>query len=117
MGLTEIGEGNQLELSVGKVVEPEVKLAIDAIRKQRNALIRQAADTGEDLTKEFDELDVRQQQALDQGLKGSADPELLGTQQQLELPDPRPEVDSYLANLDELSDDQLRTLFLSLIHI
>ncbi len=111
MGLTEIGDGNQLELSVGKVVEPEVKLAIDAIRKQRNALIRQAADTGEDLTKEFDELDVRQQQALDQGLKGSADPELLGTQQQLELPDPRPEVDSYLANLDELSDDQLRTLF------
>ena len=111
MGLTEVGDGNQLELSVGKVVEPEVKLAIDAIRKQRHALIKQAAETGEDLTKEFDELDIKQQQVLDQGLRGSADPELLGTQKQLELPDPRPEVDTYLANLDELSDDQLRTLF------
>ncbi len=111
MGLTEVGDGNQLELSVGKVVEPEVKLAIDDIRKQRNALIRQAAETGEDLSKEFDELDIRQQQVLDQGLRGSVDPELLGTQKQLELPDPRPEVDTYLANLDELSDDQLRTLF------
>ena len=111
MGLTEVGDGNQLELSVGKVVEPEVKLAIDAIRKQRHALIKQAAETGEDLTKEFDELDIRQQQVLDQGLRGSVDPELLGTQKQLELPDPRPEADTYLANLDELSDNQLRTLF------
>ena len=111
MGLTEVGDGNQLELTVGKVVEPEVKLAIDSIRKQRNALIKQAAETGEDLSKEFDELDVRQQQVLDQGLSGSADPELLGTQKQLELPDPRPEVDTYLANLDELSDQQLRTLY------
>ena len=113
MGLTEVGDGNQLELSVGKVVEPEVKLAIDDIRKQRNALIRQAAETGEDLTKEFDELDVKQQQVLDQGLGGKSGEDLMGARPgiQLELPDPRPEVDSYLANLDELSDDQLRTLF------
>ena len=113
MGLTEVGDGNQLELSVGKVVEPEVKLAIDAIRKQRHALIKQAAETGEDLTKEFDELDVKQQQVLDQGLGGKSGEDLMGARPgiQLELPDPRPEVDTYLANLDELSDDQLRTLF------
>ena len=113
MGLTEVGDGNQLELSVGKVVEPEVKLAIDAIRKQRNALIKQAAETGEDLTKEFDELDVKQQQVLDQGLGGKSGEDLMGARPgiQLELPDPRPEVDTYLANLDELSDTQLRTLF------
>ena len=111
MGLTEIGDGNQLELSVGKVVEPEVKLAIEDIRTQRNALIRRASETGEDISKELDELDIRQQQVLDQGLSGAADSELLGTTRQLDLPDPRPEVDSYLANLDELSDDQLRTLF------
>ena len=113
MGLTEVGDGNQLELSVGKVVEPEVKLAIDAIRKQRHALIKQAAETGEDLTKEFDELDVKQQQVLDQGLGGKSGEDLMGARPgiQLELPDPRPAVDTYLANLDELSDDQLRTLF------
>ena len=113
MGLTEVGDGNQLELSVGKVVEPEVKLAIDAIRKQRHALIKQAAETGEDLTKEFDELDIKQQQVLDQGLGGKSGEDLMGARPgiQLELPDPRPEVDTYLANLDELSDDQLRTLF------
>ena len=113
MGLTEVGDGNQLELSVGKVVEPEVKLAIDAIRKQRNALIKQAAETGEDLSKEFDELDIKQQQVLDQGLGGKSGEDLMGARPgiQLELPDPRPEVDTYLANLDELSDDQLRTLF------
>tara|TARA_R100000781_G_scaffold24059_3_gene17798 strand:+ start:11 stop:2782 length:2772 start_codon:yes stop_codon:yes gene_type:complete len=113
MGLTEVGDGNQLELSVGKVVEPEVKLAIDAIRKQRHALIKQAAETGEDLSKEFDELDIKQQQVLDQGLGGKSGEDLMGARPgiQLELPDPRPEVDTYLANLDELSDDQLRTLF------
>lgn len=113
MGLTEVGDGNQLELSVGKVVDPEVKLAIDSIRKQRNALIKQAAETGEDLSKEFDELDVKQQQVLDQGLGGKSGEDLMGARPgiQLDLPDPRPEVDSYLANLDELSDDQLRTLF------
>ena len=113
MGLTEVGDGNQLELSVGKVVEPEVKLAIDAIRKQRNALIKQAAETGEDLSKEFDELDIKQQKILDQGLGGKSGEDLMGARPgiQLELPDPRPEVDTYLANLDELSDDQLRTLF------
>ena len=113
MGLTEVGDGNQLELSVGKVVEPEVKLAIDAIRKQRNALIKQAAETGEDLSKEFDELDIKQQKILDQGLGGKSGDELMAARPgiQLELPDPRPEVDTYLANLDELSDNQLRTLF------
>ena len=113
MGLTEVGDGNQLELSVGKVVDPEVKLAIDTIRKQRNALIKQAAETGEDLSKEFDELDVKQQQVLDQGLGGKSGEDLMGARPgiQLDLPDPRPEVDSYLANLDELSDPQLRTLY------
>ena len=106
MGLTEIGDGNQLELSVGKVVEPEVKAAIEQIRRERNALIRRASETGEDLTTQFDELDKYQEQVLFDGY----------TDRQLNFPDkwdadPRPEVDTYLANLDELGDDQLRTLF------
>jgi hypothetical protein len=109
MGLTEVGDGNQLELSVGKVVEPEVKIAIDAIRKQRHALIKRAAETGEDLSKEFDELDIKQQQVLDQGLRGRSGEDIMA--KQLELPDPRPEADTYLAVLDEFGDDQLRALF------
>ena len=108
MGLTEIGDGNQLELSVGKVVEPEVKAAIEQIRKERNVLIRRASETGEDLTKEFDELDKYQEQVLFDGQVTRTN--------QLEFPekwdaDPRPEADTYLANLDELGDDQLKTLF------
>jgi hypothetical protein len=111
MGLTELGDGDQLELSVGQVVDPEIKVAIEAIRKQRNVLLKQAATTGEDLTEKLTELDVLQDQVLDQGLAGQGFPDLLGTSpQQLDLPDPRKEIDHLLADLDELSDEQLIAL-------
>ena len=111
MGLTELGDGDQLELSVGQVVDPEIKVAIEAIRKQRNVLLKQAATTGEDLTEKLTELDVLQDQVLEQGLGGQGFPDLLGTSpQQLDLPDPRKEIDHLLADLDELSDEQLIAL-------
>ena len=111
MGLTELGDGDQLELSVGQVVDPEIKVAIEAIRKQRNVLLKQAATTGEDLTEKLTELDVLQDQVLEQGLGGQSFPDLLGTSpQQLDLPDPRKEIDHLLADLDELSDEQLIAL-------
>tara|TARA_R100000655_G_scaffold31768_1_gene63506 strand:+ start:79 stop:3255 length:3177 start_codon:yes stop_codon:yes gene_type:complete len=111
MGLTELGDGDQLELSVGQVADPEIKVAIEAIRKQRNVLLKQAATTGEDLTEKLTELDVLQDQVLEQGLGGQSFPDLLGTSpQQLDLPDPRKEIDHLLADLDELSDEQLIAL-------
>tara|TARA_X000001036_G_scaffold281203_1_gene261166 strand:+ start:2724 stop:5843 length:3120 start_codon:yes stop_codon:yes gene_type:complete len=113
MGLIEVGENNQLELIYPGVVNKEIKGQFDAIRSQRGQLIKQANATGEDITKQLDELDKAEEQLTELSMAG--DPAAMGNgpvvPRQRDLPDVRPELDTFLAYTDELSDIQLRELY------
>ncbi len=119
-GLLEMGPGGQLELSVGEAVNPEVKTQIRQLQMQRGQLLKQINDlsaTGDqvqvqELSKGLDEID---KQVADLTLSGSTDQFLAPPDRQLDLPmpdaaDTRPEVDTVLAQLDELDDSQLRDI-------
>ena len=110
MGLIEVGENNQLELIYPGVVNKEIKGQFDAIRSQRGQLIKQANATGEDITKQLDELDKAEEQLTELSMAG--DPAAIPgfKPRQLDLPDVRDELDTVLAKLDELSDTQIREL-------
>jgi hypothetical protein len=121
-GLLELGPNRQLELSVGAAVNPEIKLQIRQLQTQRGQTIRQANElmaAGDEagakaLTSELDEID---RAIADLTLSGSSDQFLAPPNRQGELdltpddtPDTRPEIDTFLANLDELDDSQLRDI-------
>ena len=114
-GLIEVGENGQWELVVSNdAVNPEIKLMFDRIRKQRGDLIRQATLTGEDLSTQFDELDKMEAELIEAGQAGTPIqmPEgiIKDEFEQLDFPDTRPEMDTFLAQLNELSDTQLREI-------
>mgnify|MGYP003145060456 FL=1 len=113
MGLVEEGPDGQLGFTFKGDLNPEIQQWITAIREQRGGLIRQANQTGQDLSAQLDELDKWQNQILETGLGGRSNQDLLDARPpiQLDIPDPRPEADSYLAALDELSDNDLRAIF------
>ena len=111
MGLIEVGENNQLELIYPGVVNKEIKAQFDAIRSQRGQLIKQANATGEDITKQLDELDKAEEQLTELSMAGNPAPMPGFKPRQLDLPDVRPELDTFLAYTDELSDVQLRELY------
>jgi len=110
MGLIEVGENNQLELIYPGVVNKEIKGQFDAIRSQRGQLIKQANATGEDITKQLDELDKAEEQLTELSMAGNPAPMPGFKPRQLDLPDVRDELDTVLAKLDELSDTQIREL-------
>jgi hypothetical protein len=111
-GLVEQGEGGQLQLSVAGAVDPETKLQIRQLQTQRGQLLRQATeqpDAIEEIAKQLDEID---QQIADLNLSGTTEEFLAprGSRQgELDL-DTRPEIDTFLAQLDELDDSQLRDI-------
>jgi hypothetical protein len=111
-GLVEQGEAGQLQLNVGAAVDPEIKLQIRQLQTQRGLLLRQAPERPEaieEIAKQLDEID---QQIADLNLAGSTEEFLAprGSRQgELDL-DTRPEIDTYLAQLDELDDSQLRDI-------
>lgn len=114
-GLIELGENGQWEIAVSdSAVNPEVKMMFDRIRKQRGTLIRQQTLTGEDLSTQFDELDKMEEELIEAGRAGTQIelPKGILEQEyeQLDLPDTRPEMDTFLAQLNELSDKQLRDI-------
>ena len=111
MGLVEMGQGGQLELNVTEAVDPEIRLQIRQLQAERGQTIKAM------------QLDPEQAQAMDQRLaeidQEIADLNLAGqgedfmpaerySQPELDMPDGRPELDTYLAHLDELDDKQLR---------
>ena len=114
-GLIELGENGQWEIVVSdSAVNQDVKLMFDRIRRQRGTLIRQQTLTGEDLSEQFNELDKMEEDLIEAGLSGEQIemPEgvLQKEYEQLDLPDTRPEMDTFLAQLNELSDKQLRDI-------
>ena len=100
MGLVQTGRGNQLELTMPGVVDPGVKLQIRQLQTERGLLIKQGADEGA--------LSKIDQQIDDLNMQGSSNAERIPPQQsELDMPDGRPELDTYLAMMDEMSDEQL----------
>jgi hypothetical protein len=126
MGLVvETGPG-QLQLNLGNVVDPEARLMIRGLQVQRGQLIRQAnrLEAGGDaagaqaLMDQLPDLDAKIQElqfSPQNGLQGELDIEGV-TPQVVDLGDEvdlRPELDTYLAQLDELSDADLRDTYRS----
>lgn len=121
-GLLEMGPGGQLELSVGQAVSPEIKTQIRQLQMQRGQLLKQINDLSaagdnasiQELSKGLDDID---QQVADLTLSGTTQEFLAPPDRQLamdipmpEATDTRPEVDTVLAQLDELDDSQLRDI-------
>lgn len=110
MGLVQQGEGGQLELSMGGAVDPEIRLQIRQLQTQRGQLIKQGMDSGEDMTQQLGEIDQAIGDLIQQGSAQDFMPGERPYQPELDMPDGRPELDTYLANLDELSDAELRQI-------
>ena len=106
MGLVQTGPGRQLELSMGGVVDPEIKLQIRQLQVQRGQLIKAGADDAQ--------LSAIDEQIDNLTMQGASNAQRVPPQQaefDFDYPEPiddRPELDTYLAELDELSDTQLR---------
>ena len=111
-GLVKQGEGGQLDLSIADAVDPEVQQQIRQLQDERGLLLQRLSeqpDAAEEIGKQLDELDT---QVADLTLSGSTEQFLAprgSRQTELDL-DTRPELDTYLAQLDELSDPQLREI-------
>jgi hypothetical protein len=110
MGLVQQGEAGQLELSLGGAVDPEIRLQIRQLQTQRGQLIKQGMDSGEDMTQQLGEIDQQITDLIQSGNGQDLMPGERPFQPELDLPDGRPELDTYLANLDELSDAELRQI-------
>lgn len=111
-GLVEQGEAGQLALKVD-TGNPEARFEIEQLQQQRGRLVAQVAaadpQTTEQLMQQIDQID---QQVADLNLSGTTESFLAprGSRQgELNL-DTRPEIDTYLAQLDELDDAQLREI-------
>lgn len=111
-GLVKQGEGGQLDLSIADAVDPEVQQQIRQLQDERGLLLQRLSeqpDAAEEISKQLDELDT---QVADLTLSGTTEQFLAprgSRQTELDL-DTRPELDTYLAQLDELSDSQLREI-------
>lgn len=125
MGLVQQGEGGQLELSLGGVVDPEIRLQIRDLQVQRGRVIKAATDRGAplvdgpdvrpgsfaaDMIEALGKIDQQINDLIQQGKGSDFMPAERPLQPELDLVDPRPELDTYLANLDELSDAELRQI-------
>jgi hypothetical protein len=111
MGLLDRAEGGQLELNVGQAVDPEIRSQIQQLQVQRGQLL-QAMKSSPDQAQALDQqLAGIDQQIGDLNMAGQAKDFMPGerfSQPELDLPDGRPELDTYLAHLDEMDDRQLR---------
>jgi len=110
-GLVEQGELGQLELNVGQAVDPEIRLQIRQLQTQRGQLVKAMQDTPDQLDQIEAQLVEVDKQIADLNLTSTTDEFLAprsGVQGEFDLADPRPEIDTYLAYLDELDDQQLR---------
>jgi hypothetical protein len=106
------GENNQWELNIGDGVNPEIESQIRGLQSQRGALLEQLTrqpDAAQEITKQLDEIDT---QVADLTMSGSTE-EFLAPRSSRQLDinlDTRPELDTFLAYLDELDDGDLRDI-------
>lgn len=118
-GLVQEGPSGQLQLNLGNAVDPEARLMIRNLQMQRGLLLRQMSEQPE-LAAELE----KQLAKVDQNITELQSSPRSGLQQELDLdgvtpevddipdaPDPRPELDTFLANLDELGDSELRDIY------
>ena len=110
MGLVQQGEAGQLELSLGGAVDPEVRLQIRQLQTQRGQLIKQSMDAGDDVTPQLAQVDQQIADLIQAGQGQDLMPGERVFQPEMDMPDGRPELDTFLANLDELSDRELRQI-------
>lgn len=112
-GLLRQGQDGQLELGFPNEVDPAVEQQIRQLQGERGQLLREMSarpDAADEITKQLDEIDT---EIADLTMNGTtaelATPRVPFRQSELNL-DTRPELDTALAQLDELSDKQLRDL-------
>jgi peptidoglycan hydrolase CwlO-like protein len=113
MGLLERGQGGQLELSVGQAIDPEIRTQIRQLQTQRGQVLKAMKDSPDQIQALDQQLGEIDQQIADLNLSGNSQDFMPGerySQPELDMPDPRPELDTYLAQLDELDDKQLREI-------
>ncbi len=108
MGLQVRQGTGQYELSFPGSVDPEVKLQVRAQQVERGKLLKMAEE-GQDVSSQLAEIDQSITNLISGGVEGEIPP------LQVELPfqdvlDPRPELSTFLAELDELDDAQLRQI-------
>lgn len=112
MGLVQQGEAGQLELRV-TTGDPAARAQIEQLAQQRGQLLAQVPGADEETAKQLlDQIDQIDQQVADLNLSGTTEQFLApqGSRQgELDL-DTRPEIDTFLAQLDELDDQQLREI-------
>jgi hypothetical protein len=112
MGLLEMGEGGQLELSMGQVIDPEIRTQVRQLQTQRGQLLKAMKESPDQIQALDQQLGQIDQQIADLSLSGNSrdflPPERIN-QTELNL-DTRPELDTYLAHLDEMDDQKLREI-------
>jgi len=110
MGLVQQGEGGQLDLALGGAVDPEIRLQVRQLQTQRGQLIKQGMEAGQDVTGDLAKIDQEIGDLIQSGNSTDFMPAERPVQPELDLPDGRPELDSFLAHLDEMGDADLRQI-------
>lgn len=110
MDLVQQGEGGQLDLALGGAVDPEIRLQIRQLQTQRGLLIKQGMESGQDMTQDLGKIDQEIGDLIQSGNSADFMPSERFSQPELDMPDGRPELDTYLANLDEMGDADLRQI-------
>lgn len=110
MGVVEQGAGGQLELAMPGVVNPEIKLQIRQLQTLRGQLLKAQVDEGVDVVQELGKVDQQIVDLMQSGEAAKLPPSATTIQPELDLPDGRPEMDTMLAQLDELDDAALRQM-------
>ena len=114
MGLQNRTFDGQYELTFPSNVSPDVARQIKALQRQRYELIKanSGPNVSPEVVKQSDQLEAQIQALMASGeemIPGLEIP-LREAVQYSDAPDPRPELSTYLAELDELSDAQLREM-------
>jgi hypothetical protein len=110
MGLVQQGEGGQLDLALGGAVDPEIRLQVRQLQTQRGQLIKQGMETSQDVSQDLAKIDQEIGDLIQSGNSADFMPAERPVQPELDLPDGRPELDSFLAHLDEMGDADLRQI-------
>ena len=92
------------------VIDPEIKTQIRQLQAVRGQLIKQNADTGADVTEQLGKIDQSIENLMLAGSSAQLPPSATARQLEFDMPDGRPEMDTMLAQLDELDDSALRQM-------
>lgn len=108
MGLQVRRDSGQYELTFPGSVDPEVKLQVRALQVERGRLIAMSEE-GMNVAEQIGEVDRAITNLISGGTEGQMPPLQMEIPFQ-DAPDPRPELGTFLAELDELDDAQIRSI-------